>query len=261
MAEMSDYNIQELVRKNETVYIKSDFKFIKAHNGFRPGYTHVLLGMTSTGKTTLVRSILKDMYRAGRIFVWLSEESNESFAGSLATINRLENVNNIIFESEVTRQKIPIQQLKHELELELINSKAKIFLFDNITTSRLHLGQRFEEQSKNIMWLKELCIRLKIPFVILAHTKSGLDKSRLLEPDDILGDKTLSNLAEYFYTIQRIVVRDKIFTLLHVNKSRYHDGAGKIYKLVYDQAGRYYSCDVEYDFEQFKKIYADRNKL
>jgi nicotinamide riboside kinase len=260
MAEMVDFDINRLSKKNETIYVKSDFKFIKKHNGFRPGYMHVLLGMTSTGKTTLVRSILKDLYRAGKIFVWLSEETCESFAASMAKLGVIESFNNLIFESEIDLNISTIEKMKIEIENRLVASCAKIFILDNITTSKFYMGQ-FEDQSNSSKWLKEICNKLKIPFIILAHTRSGLDKGRLLEPDDIRGDKTLANLAEYFYIIQRMVVKEEIFTLLHVNKSRDHDGAGKIYKLIYNLQERCYSADMELEFNLFKEYYNNRNKL
>jgi ABC-type proline/glycine betaine transport system ATPase subunit len=74
---------QQYDDKTKLVHAHSKLGFLNAHNGLRRGSLHLVLGTTGGGKSTLVRTVLRDIiFNADNqlsVGVWLSEETVEDY--------------------------------------------------------------------------------------------------------------------------------------------------------------------------------------
>ena len=68
--------------ENEESHFKSNFGFLNSHNGLRRKKMHLFIAPTGVGKSTFIRSLVRDVifHNPGKkVFVWLSEETTKEF--------------------------------------------------------------------------------------------------------------------------------------------------------------------------------------
>jgi len=260
-----EVNLNEIdnkIRKNEIVFYETSFNFLNAHKSFRPGSIHTFLGKSGQGKSTLMRSILFHLILNCRVFLWLSEET-------------LDNLQIGLFKREIPKHAVDNLTVFSEVDSNIIGNKkiikaalnaydesfSDIIIIDNITTSMAY-GDVIQQQSQFVANLKSIASEYKIPIVVIAHTRFGIQDNKLIEDEDVRGFKKISNMSDYFYALQMFYTVDGKYQTLRILKSRYHDDAvGRFYQLVYEPKIKSYSHDKELNFLEFKEIFNRRNKL
>ncbi len=266
-AHMSHNELKDIAEENAHEYIKSGFEFIRAHNGLRPGCVHLFLGTSGSGKSTVVRKIILDSADEHTILVWQSEETREDFVTSLVkSYPKPEVARNIKIVSEFGLGEDVVQSpqavfQKYAETVKALNPRA--VFFDNITTSRMYMGLRPNEQDAMAWKIKELHESTDIPVLIIAHTRADVTDSaaRLIEDTDIRGSKSIANLAPYLYIFQRFEIDDHVFPTIRVRKSRKHQVANKLFRLIYSKEKNAYVKDLELPFKEFKEAFSKRNRL
>ena len=250
------------------VYYRSRFGHVNAHNGYRPSSIHTILASAGAGKTTLIRSILVDILSLNakaRVKVLLSEESVLDF---LSEITRGENfitaerLDRTEIHSELDFDATSIQVLDR-LEAHLLVGGFKFFIWDNLTTSKIYNNKTNSEQAAIVNRLKRIAIKTGCAIICVVHTNGDLiDASRrLIQPNDIRGDKTLVNASNFFYILQRFYIRDSVHMIISIHKHRGQDVDGRFFKLIYSDTFRIYTSDRPIGFDKVKEIYKERNVL
>jgi len=266
-AYMTPQEIREMREESAHVYFESTFSFLKAHKGLRPGEMHLLLATSGSGKSTLTRKIMMDCAEQYSVLAWLSEETRENFVSALSSnYPKKEIAENIKIISEMgidpryTNNPINLFN-KFADHIKLLN--PRVVFFDNITTSRMYMGLRPNEQDAMAWRLKNLFEELGIACFLVAHTKSEVSDSmaRLIEDTDIRGSKSISNLIPYLYIFQRFQVGSLFFPTIRIRKSRGHRIKNSLYKLTYSMDANTYVSDKALDFIDFKNAFKQRNVL
>jgi predicted ATP-dependent serine protease len=247
---------------------RTSFDFLKVHYGLRPGKLHALMGVTSGGKSTLVRSIVEDIYKNNnqltRVLIWLSEESAEEYRHES---DKLE----INDTSKRSVQVISEQDFEKPNQLYFIETvkseRPDILILDNITTSSFYNYQTPLEQQAFAKRIKKITQDLDIATLIVCHTGAqvNMNHCRLININDISGTKALPNLIQHFYIMQSMIVpngqKDYIFNTVRVLKNRGYDMPTDIFLLKYNQEKRKYENGKTANFKDFKEIFSKRNKL
>jgi RecA-family ATPase len=259
-AYMSDaeYNTRQLVDKMN--FWPVPFWFLQEHRGFRPGKLHVFLGATSSGKSTLIRTIiyhLVDKLQEGKtILIWLSEEARVDFVRQLKSIGDLpkENLKRIKIVSEVDSRPRMETHLETLERFKMAVLGKDMVIIDNITTGRLYDQEKPQRQSEVAQMIKEIAVEKNIPVILMAHpTKAkGMSRRRMLQEEDIRGSKTLLNLAEFFYVIQQLKSKKNILSTLRIVKSRGIATEHKLYNFKHDKERDTYVSDEKSDYDEFK---------
>lgn len=259
---------KELLEKNQKVYFKSNFGFINRHKGFRPSNLHLFIGTPSGGKSTLMRSLLLDVLEEiknnEKILLWLSEESEEDFLTEIfystnvtAPLHKIK----IISETDFLDMK-PIDKFK-VFAKEVSSMEYSFIFFDNITTSAFYMDRKVDDQSTMAANFKKIANGSKVPVILFAHTGAQIadNNVRLIDQNDIRGSKTIVNLIQFCYIMQRFHIGDAIFPTIKITKHRGQIVNNKIFKLVYSESKRIYESDVELSFKDFNEAFKDRNVL
>lgn len=250
----------------------SGMKFIDDHFGLRPGCIHTLMGSTGSGKSTLTQSMMLTWGRKNDVMIYLTEETPDRY--ELKLFEKCESAEylspnlHFVHEQEVirgTKSNDYRSFLKH-IESGIAESKAKMLLIDNLTTSAFYDGQ-IENNIPILSGLRSIAGYYKIPIIVVVHTKKGVSEvsKGLMEPDDVRGSASIANTSDYFYTFYRIGSSTgtgaKVWSsFIYVNKSRDHDTQGNFYRLKY-QFGRGYVFDEAISFNGFKQLMKERDKL
>lgn len=261
---------RENLRLNDYKF-KSNFNFLKAHKGFTNGELHLLIAPKGAGKSSLMRSIVFEIARYSKVMVYLSEETRESYlspvneAYELATAGKgadkfLSNINCICeMDLSISDKRDDVFFLK--LREELIRTQSEILIFDNFTTSWMS-GQVGKEKTY-VEILKKQCIKLSIPYLLVAHTaKNANIKNGYFTGDDVRGNHAIANIASYIYTITR-VNNKRIRTFLYLEKARGHHeiGGDRFFELNYNSKTGFYSGDSETNREDIIEEIATYNSV
>lgn len=254
--------LESALRRNSEVDFRSNFKFIQSHNGWRKGLVHVLLGTPGGGKSTIARSLLKDMLDNNpktKLGVWLSEETAKDFKMEMFRHGTdVDTIEDFIIFSEVDCADDKKIGLKNFLEQDF-----DFLIFDNITTSAFYDCVTPGKQVELCSSIKAYASGKNIPALIIAHTSSDISNNfnRQIKSTDIRGVKTLSNLAEFFFVLQSFSLGESQVQFLNIEKHRSQNPKHKLYRIEYDYETRHYTRDTAVDFESFKDIFKQRNKL
>jgi RecA-family ATPase len=249
--------------ETKEVTFDSCYSFLQEHNGWRKGKMHLVLGISGGGKSTLVRSLLVDLFVHGMILgnalVWLSEESEEDLENQVAKVNSRIGSNTLTTISELSVENLS----EAYFEETLLSDKPDIFFMDNLTTSQLYEGRSIRDQLLFVKKLKTMCIKLNIPFVLIAHTGAEITENcnRLINMNDIRGAKNIVNLVEYLYLLQRFTLETDFFPTIRIAKSRGHLISNDIHKLVFNPENITYSKSFRIPFEEFKEAFKQRRTL
>lgn len=259
--------LDELVEINNKIFFKVRFNFVNGHRGPRPGRVHLLLGTAGSGKSTLARSMIGDCAADKKVLLVLSEEDIEDFqiasANQGITAERMKNIH-IISELNIPQEiRLNKHKFKKYIEEQVFLIRPDIIFWDNLTTSVTYEMMRPAEQTEYILWLKMLIKnKMKIPLIIVAHTKAGVSDNQptLIDLDDIRGSKALGNMAEYAYMYQNPTIDGRQYPFIWVRKSRLHRHKG-IFLLTYIREKNCFIGDKDIEFETFKKAFNKREKL
>lgn len=245
-------------------HFSSKFGFVNAHNGFRRGCMHLIVAGTGGGKSTLTRSLIRDIIfnkeNDCTVALWLSEETVLEYK-ALFSMNATshEKLLNTFTHSE--------QDDKECSELKFFEwmhfHSPDILIMDNITTSQFYMDKRPEAQAKFAIKLKESLKINKTAGIIIAHADSQQthQKGGLLDVNNIRGSKTICNLTEFAYVIQTFTTAASRLTTIRVAKSRSQEVVHDLYFLNYDKITKSYLGDSPVEFKKFKEVFDARNKL
>jgi archaellum biogenesis ATPase FlaH len=253
---------------------ETGMKFLDEHFGLRPGCIHTLMGSTGSGKSTLTQSLILKWGSSEDILVYLTEESQERFETKLFEKNQTESeaLSPHVFlmhEKTVlrTHDAVNHRAMLQAIEKGINESKAKIVIIDNLTTSAFYDGN-FNAAIPVLSGLRNMAEHYKIPIFIIVHTKKGVNENSkgLMDPDDVRGSANISNTSDYFYTFYRVGqstgTGNKTWgSFIYVNKSRDHDTQGYMYSLQYQPRNKLYIGDSRIPFTVFKNFMKERDKL
>lgn len=259
----TDQEREELEKKQNEVHFPSTLGFLNAHNGLRRGSMHLILGTTGGGKSTLIRTILRDLVFCKEsefhVSLWLSEEEVEAYrtqvAYGLPSHDRLLNTSAFSELSDDVSEKMFFEWIEF--------NAPDVLIMDNITTSKFYNDKPVAEQGKFATKLKKMTLKMNMATVVVAHTDARATDSmgRMINLNDIRGSKTIGNLAEFAYILQRFEVGSGFFPSIRVVKHRSQDLVHSLYSLQYNNKLRSFSGDCALEFKKFKEIFNGRNKL
>lgn len=246
------------------VHFHSQFGFVNSTNGFRRGNMHLFIAGTGAGKSTLTRSLIRDLLFHKKndpiICLWLSEETVEEyktmFALGVPSHERLLNTNAY---SEIDK---PQTSEMHFFEwVEMIN--PDVLVYDNITTSKFYEGKRPDDQAKFATKIKTLLKKINCAGIIIAHADSQQSQQRggMLDLNHIRGSKTICNLTEFAYLSQSFDTPKAKYSTVRIAKSRSQQIVHSMYFLNFDKSTNSYISDSAIQFDKFKEAFNERNRL
>lgn len=256
----------QLLKDNEAEYFKSRFLCFKAHNGFRPGCLHLVLGVAGAGKSTFLKAIIKDLVDDKQpILLWLTEEDRDDVNVTFKDLPDNDGLKMVDVYCEIDPSQKVVTEDNFWLYLDdkIGSINPSCILIDNITTSFLYAEKTSREQLQTIKQLKEVARKYNIPIIIFAHTKEECSDSmtRLIEINDIRGTKNIINLVEYLYIMQRFQIGESYFPTVRIKKHRKHPVDNYLFRLVYSKLKNTYTHDILLTFKEFKEAYKARNTL
>lgn len=256
----------EYSQECQVVHFKSDFNFLREHNGWRPGKMHLLLAPTNTGKSSWARSVIWDLMINNvnlNIGLYLSEESTEDFKREWSKVNLVGTGNNLDVLSEQDEDQM------NWLLFEMWARKGAFsaLIIDNATTSSMYNNLTNQAQAAWVKKVKKLAQELNVPVIIIAHTdgKAGT-KNSLIEENHIRGDKTAPNLAEFLYVLQRFYVKgvdgkEVYYTTIRLLKHRGYECKNSLFRLVFNPPTATFQSDKLIPWEAFKNAFNNRLTL
>lgn len=251
------------LQRQDRLEISSRLQFLLSVNGLRQSYTTIVLGNTSSGKSTLVRSIIADILENNdttHISCFLSEETSSEYRLELfKAFKTVDFADRMKFYSEQDCQD------DDEKMLMLYNAFAdssEVLIFDNITTSALYASKTPQDQTAFSNLLKTATKRTNKALVCVAHTnnveKNGM---KLINTGDVRGSKNISNIAEFFFINHQFSCGESLLNYVQIEKHRGQSPDNSIFQLGYKKSRNLYTSDFPVSFLQFKEIYKTRNKL
>ena len=281
MKEINKESLEEifnLLKEREKVFWYSDYSFLTEHKGHRPGALHLYLGVAHGGKSTLMRSLLIDALKRckkeKKILVWLSEETENDFliefSMALAHLNQIDAkvlLSKILIHSEMNYSNIFPKsdvKLKYKYFKEtILNEEIDLILFDNLTTSEFYMDRSIEDQSYFIRDLKEVVSKANKPFIMVAHTGADMTENshRLISMNDIRGCKSVINIVQHCYILQRFQINDCYYPTLRITKHRGQSVENKMFYLFFDKDRNLYIKDKCINFLELKDNFKRRNVL
>jgi len=264
---MSNEEFKTTKLEKETTFFPSRFNFLKMQNGLRPGFMHILLGETGKGKSTLLRAMALDccVDPFAKVLIWLTEEEEKDYKFELnhqamnkGLLERLEVC------SELTMASVPkdIKGYVARIEQTLVELNCNALFFDNFTTSKTIQCADPRAEGVLAMELRELASRAGISLVILTHTRKGSQKVlSKLGADDVRGNATIVNTAQFVYALQPLSDSSGRTDFLHVEKARGYPSHAKTYILTYDLDLKTYMKDSRALSEEFWKKALSVNDL
>jgi len=223
-----DKSEKDYIRANrDTMHIVTDIKWAKQHNGFRPGKMHVFLGASHAGKSTYVRTIIKDYFQnndTGFCGLWLSEESIQDFKEAVVDLNLPQRAD-ICLELEAEIDLKSKKEIKEKLITFMDRHQPALFIIDNITTSACYEGADLNEAITILQDLKRAAHRNNTALIVVAHSRADIGEynGRIIEPNDVRGTKSIVNLAQFYYVLQNFKINSHIYPTLRISKHRGYD--------------------------------------
>ncbi len=266
---LADYSPEVLRAENEKFFFEpTRFDFLRAHKGFRPGKMHMLLAPISVGKSSLTRSILCDISQKHRVLYLSTEETEKDFRIQCAYLKSTPNFENITWRDEddflsaIGRSSDLISAYINKLDWALVESRAEILFFDNVTVSKAHREIKLAEDFACA--LRVLMVKRNIPFFVVGHTSTGIKENMMFESGDMRGVRTLAIKAEYLYCMARfaqtIENHTTLSNFLRVDKSRAHEGARSMYRMWFDPSEKHYTTSEFYDYDKFMRFASPRRR-
>jgi len=270
-AMISDEKAKSLNAKSMRVDIKTNFNFVRKHNGLRLGAVHLLIGTAGSGKSSITIGLIENIARLNllSIAVWLTEEKSDDLRQKF---NQLElnqdDASKIIITSDVDNTKNINHDHKKHIESIFRNSKmldCKVLFIDNITTYYNYASANPSVQTEISWHIKSLAIKYNIAVFIVAHTKSMIPDNAPYELNEshIRGSSTIINIAEFIYVYQRFLTEIGYIGIVKNSKARKPKikASDKINLLDFDNRLDIYKSDKTIPFEAYKKHFLSRLTL
>lgn len=259
---LTEEKAAQLKKAQQTTFSKSNYKFLQEHNGLRPGCLHVVMGTTGSGKTTVTRALIAEYLKLNpeTVYNWLSEESVDEFNQGLMPYDLSnDQKSQCLIESELDHLPNSADEFLEAAEM----TGAKLLVIDNLTTSQFYMDRRIQEQSNLITKIKGWAMRTNTAVLVVVHTRKDVvdNMGRMITENDVRGCASIVNMAHFFYVMQRFQVRDAYYQTLRIAKARGFHLNKQLFVLNYDPETIGYFGDRAIDFEGFKKIFKERNKL
>lgn len=263
-AESLDFNVNQIrdsLKEQRNVYYKTNFNFILQHNGIRPNKMHLLIAPTGVGKSSLTHSIIDDLINQNeniKILLYLTEETKQDFKNAIVGFG---------YNSENFNKKLTVmvedvnldeEQIKDAIETEVLHNEYDLIIFDNLNTSKLYPDE-VKKQSAAAIWLKTLTKESAL--YLIAHTSGNNYNTDMLDETNIRGSKTICNLAEFLYVLQPVRINNSLFQFIRIIKHRNQHPKDKFFKLLFCEKTKTIKGDRVSDFEHFKDLFKQRNKL
>ncbi len=249
---------------SSTTIFETNFNFLNAHNGFREEKVHLFIGSTGAGKSTLVRSLVLDFLKnnpSKNLLLILSEESIEDVKGEFSRTQFLDmdNPNLMIISEEESKE----EGFLNYIDEVIRENNIHCLFYDNLTTSFIYNDKRPNEQFKVAKKIKTITKKNEIATVLIAHTNAEVNDNcnRLITENDIRGTKSLVNLVEFLYILQRFEINQHFFPTVRIKKHRSQDPESKMFRLIYNSKCSLYQEDLSIGFKDFKAAYGKRDKL
>lgn len=241
------------------------FNFINATDGLQSGNIHLLFGGIGGGKSTLARSVLFDLARSYKTFLFSTEETIEDLRNHTRGFSEK---NLTVFHEDILtkEQDDPkfIAELPERLIAEYIKSKSSIFFFDNLTTSHFYVANDGKPDNQAVFFnrLAMATREIKFPMFIVAHTKSGTRPGAMIEADMIRGSKIPAIKAPYVYAYQRVQHESRdgapvLVSLVRILKARGTGANGRTFAFKYNHDLKLFENDREIPIEIFKDFIGD----
>jgi hypothetical protein len=241
----------------KTIIRSSKFKFLMSHNGLRNKSMHIFLGNSHGGKSTIARTMLKELFSTKeKIFLWLTEESVDDYETEMyqAGIKLEKGMYHVLSEIDY-HDKFLLKTVWNEI----VNNNITMLFIDNITTSPWY-GDDTKLQKDKIYAIKEMVEKTGICAVIMAHTGGDVRSNfkNLIDQNDMRGNKTPINVTPFLYILQQFDVKqptgvDTIYSTVRVKKHRSYSVDKVYYRFIYDPDDRIYISDREINYEDIKR--------
>lgn len=241
--------------ENDKAFFQTNLSFLSEHRGLRPGKLHVFIGKQSAGKSTLARSMIYDFLKFNptrRMLLILSEEKILDYMAELARDKKI--------DDEMLGRISCISMVGKDITVEDVEKTMKQFknsliFYDNITTSK-HYPDDHRVQSKFADRLKVIGIETNCAIIVFAHVKSTIQTNPkyIIRCEDVRGSKTLTNIAEFSYVLQKFNTPNHSYRIITIEKHRAQDIKRSMFNLVYNGKSRIYEESRVVGFEMFKSI-------
>ena len=281
MKEINEESLKDifsLLSERSKVHWFSDYSFLTEHKGHRPGNLHLYLGVAHGGKSTLMRSLIIDALKRcdkeKKVLIWLSEETEEDFLieFSMALKNFSSDDAKTLFKKLIIHSEMNFSAIfktetvktKWLYFKDILNQeRISIVFFDNLTTSEFYMDQNIETQSFFVKQLKEATSESKKPVVMVAHTGAEVTENshRLIAMNDIRGCKSVINIVQFCYILQRFQINDFYYPTLRICKHRGQTVENKMFWLHFNKDSNLYIEDKLINFLEMKDNFKRRNVL
>lgn len=266
--EIEKTEASELRKYADKTHNITALNFLKEHNGLRPKKMHLFLGVPSGGKSTLRNTIIYDFAinnPTKRIFLWLSEETIEDFKSDISRNEKLfKSIGNLfIFSESENLKKFKIRRESRDFFEECcLKSNADLFIFDNITTSRLY-GNTPAEQEDFSNEIKTIIANANLAGIIFAHTSSGIKQGQKsqIQIMDIRGNRNIVSLAEFGYVLQGFNLKGRKYNTITIHKNRGVNIEESRFALDYDASLQIYRQSYILDFDDYKKMFSKQESV
>lgn len=251
------------IKRQARIEINTRLQFLLAVSGLKQSFVTVLLGNTSSGKSTLIRSVIADVLENNdrtKVSCFLSEETCMEYRLELfKAFNTSDFSDRMTFYSEQDCRK---EKEKLALLTQAFHDKSEVLIFDNITTSALYSSKSPQEQTEFTNQLKSATKQTNKALICVAHT-NNIEKNgaRLVGTGDVRGSKNISNIAEFFFINHQITMGESRLNFVQIEKHRGQSPESDIFQLVFNRKRNLYTSDLPISFANFKDIYKSRNKI
>lgn len=259
----------QAVKESQTIQIASKLGFLNAHNGLRRGSVHTVLGTAGGGKSTLIRTVLRDFIfnkenLSSTISVWLSEETCKEY--KIQLMYGMPPTDDLKRGTMISEEDHLDEDFNYFIrQQELIF--PDVLIYDNLTTSRFYTSQDTKGQDAIFRRIKSLTKKLNCATIVVCHTGAEVNDSmdRLINMNDIRGSKSVINGSEFVYILQRFEISEKgdsrFFPTIRITKHRSQELIHNMYYLQYLKELRAFVSDKAIEFEKFKEAYGLRKRL
>lgn len=272
---ISTTECMEKAAQGITTYHESRFEFLKEINGIRPGILHALMGLSSSGKSTVLKSVVADTIKSCKVLLWLSEEEAAFYSKGIVEAyigNDLQQKkkNIVWFEESDDENQEEIEAVKKNPNKAadyiidvIIQSGCEVVFFDNITTSELYQEFSPQVQSTIIGKIRSFCGKSGVAFFFLTHTSKNINiyLNRLLTSEDVQGSSGVSKKTEVFFILQTFEIASSKVSFINIAKSRPVEGGvkNKFFNLKFSV--NKYVGDRPCEFNVLNEAFRLRNKL
>lgn len=251
------------LKRQNRVEIRTCLSFLLSVNGLRRSSVAVVLGNTSSGKSTLVRSIIADVLtnnKTTKVSCFLSEETVSEYKTELfKAFKNTEFSDRMFFYSE---QDFDSEIDKANSLTKAFSDPAEVLIYDNITTSSLYSSKTPQDQTDFSNRLKAIAKKTNKALICVAHTNhTEKNGSKLVSSSDVRGSKNISNIAEFFFINHQFSIGESSLNFVEIEKHRGQSPEGKFFQLGFNRDTNLYESDFPISFQSFKECYKTRNKI